>query len=158
MILEQQVSLASAKAAFERLVEAVGTLTPDTLMTLDDAALKRIGFSRQKTGYARNLAEALTDGSLDLDALGNLSDDEVRARLTEIKGIGRWTADVYLLMVLLRPDVWPTGDLALAVAVQQIKNLPARPSPDELEELSLDWKPWRAAAARLLWHHYLGGS
>jgi len=99
---------------------------------------------------------AILDG-FDLDGLSNLEDDEVRARLIALKGIGRWSADIYLLMALLRPDVWPRGDLALVAAAQQVKGLAARPSPEEFESLGDAWRPYRAAAARLLWWHYLGG-
>jgi DNA-3-methyladenine glycosylase II len=155
IILEQQVSLASAKAAMDRLRAAVSPLTPRRFLTLDDATLKAIGFSRQKTAYGRYLAQAVLEGVLDLQALGGLDDALVRTELCKLKGIGVWTADIYLLMALRRPDTWPRGDLALAVAVQEVKRLPARPAPDELEALSLGWQPWRAVAARLLWHHYL---
>ncbi len=155
IILEQQVSLASAKAAFDRLLAAVQTLTPATFLELDAETLRRIGFSRQKTRYCRNVADAIADGGLDLDGLDGLADDQVRAALVAITGIGRWTADIYLLMALRRPDVWPVGDLALAIAAQQIKGLGTRPSASELETLGEPWKPWRAVAARVLWHHYL---
>lgn len=155
IILEQQVSLASAKAAFDRLRTALGQIEPQGLLTLDDAALKAIGFSRQKTHYARLLAQALLDGQLDLARLSRLPDDEVRARLKQLKGIGDWTVDIYLLMALRRPDAWPIGDLGLAVAAQEVKGLAVRPTPSQLEVLGETWRPWRAAAARLLWHHYL---
>jgi len=157
IILEQQVSLASAKAAFDRLLAAVGTLTPAALLELDNETLRRIGFSRQKSRYCRNVADAITDGSLDLDGLTGLPDDRARTVMVAITGIGRWTADIYLLMALRRPDVWPTGDLALAIAAQRVKRLASRPSPPELEALGEPWKPWRAIAARVLWHHYLSG-
>ena len=155
IILEQQVSLASAKAAYERLVEALRVLTPENFLNLDDEELKTIGFSRQKTRYGRNLAEAVIQGALDPESLGMLEDAEVRSRLMSLKGIGAWTADIYLLMALGRPDIWPTGDLALAVAVQQLKQMSHRPTTQALADLSEDWRPWRAVAARILWHFYL---
>jgi DNA-3-methyladenine glycosylase II len=155
IILEQQVSLASARAAHNKLLELVSPLTPQGFMQLDDVTLKNAGFSRQKTAYGRNLAQSIVDGNLNLDALAAMDDASVRAELLRIKGIGQWTADIYLLMVLRRPDVWPTGDLALAVAAQRVKNLPSRPSPEQLVEMSARWKPWRAVAARILWHYYL---
>lgn len=155
IILEQQVSLASAKAAFGRLLTAVSPLTPARFLELPDATLKSIGFSRQKTAYGRYLAQAIVEGDLDLAALEALDDATARSELIKIKGIGPWTADIYLLMALRRPDVWPSGDLALAAAAQQVKQLPSRPSPDELEAIGAVWRPWRAVAARLLWHHYL---
>ncbi|HKQ51804.1 MAG TPA: hypothetical protein VJT74_05510, partial [Pyrinomonadaceae bacterium] len=122
---------------------------------LDDAALKRAGFSRRKIVYARHLAELIVEGELDLPALAAMSDDEARASLMKVKGVGPWTAEIYLLMVLLRRDAWPAGDLALAIAAQEVKGLPTRPTPDELDELAQAWRPWRAVAARLLWLHYL---
>jgi DNA-3-methyladenine glycosylase II len=155
IILEQQVSLASARACLDKLLAEVGELNPVTLLALDDDALREVGFSRQKTGYARVLAAAVQTGELDLNGLTGLSDDEARARLMRLKGIGRWTADIYLLMALGRPDVWPVGDLALVVAAQQIKGLDARPSAEEFFNLGEAWRPWRSVAARLLWHHYL---
>jgi DNA-3-methyladenine glycosylase II len=155
IILEQQVSLASAQAAFDRLLAAVSPLTPERFLELDDASLKSIGFSRQKTGYGRCLARALIDGRLDLDALGLLDDASVRSRLIQIKGIGRWTADIYLLMVLRRPDIWPRGDLALAKAAQSAKGLALCPTPDQLDAMAEAWQPWRSVAARMMWYYYL---
>ncbi len=155
IILEQQVSLASARAAYDRLRVAASPLTPDRFQKLTDTKLKRVGFSRQKTTYGRELARAILDGRLDLDAVGAMDDDEVRAILTRIKGIGRWTADIYLLLALGRPDVWPIADLALAVAAQRLKRLATCPSPAQLDRIGAAWKPWRSVAARLLWHDYL---
>ena len=155
IILEQQVSLASARAAYERLRAACRPLTPERFLQLDDHTLKRIGFSRQKTAYGRNLARSILEGRLNLAALGALDDAAARSELTKVKGIGHWTADIYLLMALGRPDIWPCGDLALAVAVQRVKGLASRPNPQELEALGAAWQPWRAVAARLLWHYYL---
>ncbi len=155
IILEQQVSLASAKAAFDKLRSVLGRVTPRRLLTLDDDQMKAVGFSRQKTGYARHLAQEIVSRRFSPAALEAMPDDEARMALIKLKGIGNWTADIYLLMVLRRPDVWPHGDLALAIAAHAVKQLPARPSYDELDELAEQWQPYRAVAARLLWHHYL---
>lgn len=155
LILEQQVSLASALAAFDRLKVATGDVMPATFLRLDDRTLREIGFSRQKAGYARDLAIALNDG-FDLAALDRMTDDEVRRSLIGLRGIGRWTADVYLTMCLLRPDVWPHGDQALATGAMELLALPERPTFDELEALAERWHPYRAVAARIVWHHYLG--
>ena len=155
LILEQQVSLASALAAFERLRLTVGAVTPATFLALDDGSLREIGFSRQKAGYARDLALAMQDG-FDLASLEPLPDDEVRRELTWHRGVGRWTADVYLTMCLLRPDVWPSGDLALATGARELLGLSARPGDDELTTFAERWHPLRAVAARIIWHHYLG--
>ena len=155
IILEQQVSLASAKATFDRLLAVVSPLTPEKFLELDDASLKQIGLSRQKALYTRHLAESIQSGSLDLAALQTMSDTAIKSQLLAIKGIGSWTADIYLLMALRRPDAWPSGDLALAVAVEKVKGLSTRPTFSELSEISEPWRPWRAVAARLLWHYYL---
>ncbi|MEE8577990.1 MAG: DNA-3-methyladenine glycosylase 2 family protein [candidate division Zixibacteria bacterium] len=155
IILEQQVSLASAKAAYNRLEVAVNPLTPKNFLGLTGEELKRIGFSRQKTRYSRELANAIIDGSLDLSGLGRLEDEEAKEQLMKVKGIGSWTADIYLLMALGRPDIWPKGDLALEVTIQQVKGWQRRPTSEEARVMSEEWQPWRAVAARLLWHYYL---
>ena len=155
IILEQQVSLASARAAFDRLRARLGEVVPGLFLTLADEDLLAVGFSRQKAGYCRGLARALLAGELDLDALEQMEDDAVRRALLCVKGIGPWTAEIYLLMVLLRPDAWPRGDLALAQAAKDLFSLSIRPGPEELERLAETWRPYRAAAARLLWNHYL---
>ncbi len=155
IILEQQVSLASAKAAFDRLNAALRPLSPRGFLKLTDAELLRIGFSRQKTLYTRLLADSLARRHFDLRYLHDLHDDAARKMLIALKGIGRWTADIYLLSALRRPDIWPTGDLALATAVREVKGLRKRPSPERLEKMSAPWRPWRAVAARLFWHAYL---
>ena len=155
IILEQQVSLASPRAAFERLLALASPLTPVRFLELDDATLKGAGFSRQKTRYGRELAQAVQTGALDLPGLATLDDDLVRAVLMSVKGIGRWTADIYLLMALGRPDIWPVGDLALAVAGRTVLGLETLPSSGELLQLAEAWRPWRAVAARILWHAYL---
>ncbi len=156
-ILEQQVSLASALAAFERLRAAAGQVTPENFLTYDDAQLRAFGFSRQKALYCRLLARAVLDKDLDFAKLSSSSDEGVRAALLKLKGVGAWTAEIYLLRALLRPDAWPAGDLALQLAARQVKRLPARPTAAELDALAEPWRPWRAVAARLLWLHYLEG-
>ena len=155
LILEQQVSLSSAQAAFDRLRAVADPLTPAAFLALDDAALLAIGFSRQKARYGRALAAAVQDGSLDLGGLHALDDEGVDATLTAVPGIGPWTATIYRLMVLLRPDAWPVHDIALAQAIAEVRGLDRRPSADEMRDLAEGWRPWRAVAARILWHHYL---
>ena len=156
-ILEQQVSLASALAAFERLRAAASPVTPDNFLKFDDARLRAFGFSRQKALYCRLLARAVVGGELNFRKLASLGDDEARAELVRLKGVGAWTAEVYLLRALLRPDAWPAGDLALQLAARQVKCLPARPTAAELDALAEPWRPLRAVAARLLWLQYLEG-
>lgn len=155
IILEQQVSLASARAAFNRLETATTSVTPESMLALDDEAMRAIGFSRQKMAYARGVAEAILEGRLDFIALENKPDAEAQTQLCQFKGIGPWTAQVYLLTAMRRADIWPVGDLALIVAMQEVKGLNHRPSAEEMHELATPWQPWRAAAARILWHHYL---
>lgn len=154
-ILEQQVSLASARAAFERLLALVPALKPRTFLALDDAALRGAGFSRQKALYCRLAARSIIEGHFDIDALESLDDDAARAALVALKGVGPWTAEVYLLRCLLRPDAWPSGDLALQIAAREVKRLDARPTPSELDAVAEKWRPLRAVAARILWSHYL---
>ena len=155
IILEQQVSLASAKAVYEKLLKKIGSITPVNFLKLSDSELKLIGFSRQKASYSRILAEAIITEHLNLTRLSDLNDPQAKEQLMNIKGIGPWTADIYLLMALGRPDIWPNGDMALASAVQKLKGAASRPSFEELNRMSLKWKPWRAVAARILWHYYL---
>lgn len=155
LILEQQVSLASARAAYARLAARIGAVTPHGVLASTYEELRADGFSRQKTRYARLLAGAVEDGSLDLDALADATDAEVHDRLTALPGIGRWTADVFLVMALRRPDAWPAGDLALQEALRRVEALDARPGPTEAEALAERWRPHRATAARILWHLYL---
>ena len=155
IILEQQVSLASAKTAFDRLCAAIGPPTPASFLTLDDVQLKTIGFSRQKARYGRELSRAIVEGRLDLEALANADDDTVRAELIKLPGIGHWTVDVYLLLVLRRPDAFAPTDLALQVSVQRLKKLKTRPTPLQVAAMAEKWRPYRAGAARLLWHAYL---
>lgn len=155
IILEQQVSYASAQAAFKRLNEAVEHLSPQSFLALDDVELKAVGFSRQKTSYGRSLAQAVIERTLDLTSLERLTDSEIRQRLTAIKGIGNWTVDIYLMMALQRQDVFPSKDLAVAIAVKEIKGLAVRPQAAELEIMAKTWQPYRAIATKILWHYYL---
>lgn len=155
IILEQQVSLASAKACFDKLTAHVGHVSPENILSLDDAELKTVGFSRQKTAYARHLAEALLEKRLDLGTLHLLADEDVKAELIKLKGVGEWTSDIYLLMALLRPDVMPRGDIALHAAYQQLTGAEKRPGSDEFIAVAEKWRPHRSVAARLLWHYYL---
>jgi DNA-3-methyladenine glycosylase II len=155
IILEQQVSLASARAAYNRLLELCPMLTPETFLGLGDEALRQAGFSRQKTAYCRGLARAMIEGQLDLESLTGKDDETVRRELISVKGIGAWSADIYLLMVLRRPDIWPVQYRALAVSAGRLWEMVEAPSPAELAQMGESWRPYRAVAARLLWHHYL---
>lgn len=155
-ILEQQVSLASAAATYRKMLERIGVMAPDTVLATTPAQLRADGVSRQKDRYLRALAEAVIGDELDLDGLVTRDDDDVRRRLMALPGIGRWTADVYLLACLGRPDLWPVGDRALQVAVAESLGLAVVPNGDALEVIGERWRPHRSTAARILWHGYLG--
>jgi len=155
IILEQQVSLASAKAALVKLQQLMGEITAEGLLGLTDEALRACYFSRQKASYVRDLARAIVSKQLDLEALATLPDDDVRSALKKVKGIGDWTVDVYLLFVLHRLDVFPTGDLAMVNAFKEIKQLPKQTGKEEILAMAEHWRPYRSMATMLLWHHYL---
>jgi DNA-3-methyladenine glycosylase II len=156
IILEQQVSLKSAKSMLVRLEAAIQPFTPERFLGLGDARLRALGVTRQKSAYLLDLSASIVNGQLDFTKLTRMSDDDVRLLLTKIKGIGSWSADVYLLMAMRRSDIWPAGDLALAVAMKELMGLAARPGPLELERWADQWRPHRAVAARMLWQYYLG--
>ena len=156
IILEQQVSLKSAKSMLVRLEAAIQPFTPELFLELGDARLRALGVTRQKSAYLLDLSASIVNGQLDFTKLTRMSDDDVRLLLTKIKGIGSWSADVYLLMAMRRSDIWPAGDLALAVAMKELMGLAARPGPLELERWAEQWRPHRAVAARMLWQYYLG--
>lgn len=155
IILEQQVSLKAAATMYRRLSQHLGGMTPSGLDAIGVAGLRRLGLTRQKAAYCHGLAERVLDGTLDLAAVARAPDAEGRAALLRVPGLGPWSVDIYFLMALRRPDVWPQGDLALAVALHEVKRLARRPTRDEQEELARRWAPWRSVAARLLWQHYL---
>ena len=155
IILEQQVSLASALSALNKLKERLQELTPVHLLLLTDEEMRACYVSRQKTGYIRYLAEALLSGQLNLAEFENMPDDKIRAQLIALKGIGNWTADVYLMFVLQHPDVFPIVDLAAVNALKNLKKLPADISKEEVLAVSERWKPYRTIASMLLWHFYL---
>ena len=155
IVLEQQVSLASAAAAYRNLERTIGRVEPLAFLELDDATLKTIGFSRQKAGYCRGLAEAVAAGTFDLAALAAMEDERARRHLTAIRGIGPWSADAYLLFALRRPDAWPTGDRALVVSMAESLQLAEVPSYETASAMACAWSPWRSVAARMLWHAYL---
>lgn len=155
IILEQQVSLAAAKTMYERLRSTIGVMEPHALHALGIDGMRALGFTRQKSSYCLGLANAIRAGQLDLHAVSRADDAVGRDMLLQLRGIGRWSVDVYYLMALRRPDVWPHGDLALADAVHRVKGLPERPDYVSLTGFAAQWAPWRSVAARILWHHYL---
>ncbi len=157
IILEQQVSLASADAMYRRLTSAIPTITAQSMIEAGALHLRSFGVTRQKAAYFINVAEAIQSGELDLESLAKENDESAIEKLVAVKGVGPWTAKIYLLMVLGRPDVWPVGDVALATAVQNLRGWQRRPTQPELSEIAQAWRPHRATAARMLWHYYLSG-
>lgn len=154
-ILEQQVSLASAFAAYKKLKERIGDITPFTLLQLSDDELRSCYFSRQKVVYVRGLANAIHSGSVDLDELYHLDEEDVRIRLKALKGIGDWTVDIYLIHALRHPDVLPLGDLALVQAIKWIKSIDGPATKQDLIAVAGSWKPYRSLATMILWHYYI---
>ena len=155
IILEQQVSLASAKAALNKLKQRLGVITPKKLLSLSDTEMKACYFSRQKTVYARHLAEAFISKKIILKNFTSFHDDEIRIQLKQIKGIGDWTVDVYLLFALQRANIFPTGDLAMMNALKEVKKLPAGTAKEKIIKLSESWQPYRSIASMLFWHYYI---
>ena len=154
-ILEQQVSLASARAALQKLRDRVGAVTPANVLALTDDELRAAYFSRQKAGYARGLAHAIENGDLDLAALEALPDGAIRERLSQLKGVGNWTVDVYLIIVLHRLDLFPAGDLAAVNGLRELKGLPRTTPVGELVTATQLWAPYRTIGTMLVWHRYL---
>jgi DNA-3-methyladenine glycosylase II len=157
IVLEQQVSLASGAAALARLRIAAGSLEPAAIAAIGEEGARAAGLTRQKARYVVALSEASLDGRFDPRSVAGAPDDVARAQLTALLGVGRWTADIYLLMALGRPDVWPDGDLALAAAMRRAKRLSILPDGAAQRQVAEAWRPWRAVGARLLWHAYLAG-
>jgi len=155
IILEQQVSLASANSALNKLKEWVQELTPARVLLLTDEEMRACYVSRQKTSYIRYLAEAMLNGQIKLEEFGKLPDDDICAQLTSLKGIGNWTAEVYMISALHRADIFPIGDLAAVNALKRVKNLPAETAKEHLLEIIDRWQPYRTIAAKILWHYYL---
>lgn len=158
IILEQQVSIAAARTLFRRLGEQLGEggVSPDTVAGAGVDGLRSMGLTRQKARYCHELANRVRDGRLDLAAVGRWPEDTARRALLEVPGIGHWSIDIYFLMALRRPDVWPRGDLALARAMRDVKRLRTVPTPERQADIAAAWAPWRSVAARILWTHYLG--
>jgi DNA-3-methyladenine glycosylase II len=155
IVLEQQVSIVAARSLFRRVRAQLGGLTPETVSRRGVSGLHRLGLTRQKASYCHELARATLGGSLRLYDIARAPDEDGRATLLALRGIGPWSVDIYYLMALRRPDIWPTGYLALAVALHEVLGLPARPDSNRQREISAHWTPWRSVAARLLWHQYL---
>ncbi|MET1053982.1 MAG: DNA-3-methyladenine glycosylase 2 family protein [Pedobacter sp.] len=155
IILEQQVSLASALATLNKLKEKIQQITPANLLMLSDEELRGCYFSRQKTAYVRYLAEAIVSGQIDLAALELSENDVIRKELTSLKGIGNWTVDIYLMFTLQRKDIFPIGDLAAVSALKKVKSLEASVTREAMVSITEQWKPYRTIACMILWHAYL---
>ena len=154
-ILEQQVSLASAKSAYNKLVGKIGLVTPENFVKLNEDDLKACYFSRQKIVYTKNLANEIMSGNLDLIELNNLSEQEIRSILIKLKGIGNWTIDMYLLMSLHFADIFPPGDLATIKSVYELDLVPATFSKEEIVSFMQKFSPFQSAATYILWHSYI---
>ncbi len=153
IILEQQVSLVSARAMFARLKSNIDPFTPEAFIGSGEAFLRSLGVTRQKAHYCVQVAHAFTNGQL--DKIVRMNDEAAHATLLSIKGVGPWTANIYLLMALRRPDIWPDGDVALATAVGKLRQMNPRPAFTELAQIAEGWRPFRSVAARMLWQYYL---
>lgn len=154
LIIEQQVSIASARAIWGRVRDGMPEITAEAVLALPEAELRGFGLSRPKVRYCRALAKAVTEDELPLSRLANMPDADAMKALTAVMGIGRWTAEVYLLFSLGRRDIFPVGDVALQAAAMDVKKLPARPSEKELQVIAETWSPHRGVAAQLLWRYY----
>jgi DNA-3-methyladenine glycosylase II len=155
IILEQQVSLASAKAINDKLHKHIKSFTPSKFINVGISGLRKLGVTRQKSSYCINLAKAVSIGGFKFVQLNKMDNKDAKNYLMKIKGVGSWTADIYLLMAMRRLDIWPNGDIALAKAVKNIKRLKLIPDQDKQIRIAKKWKPYRAVAARMLWHHYI---
>ena len=156
-ILEQQVSLASAHAAFGRLEARVGIVEPGALLSLTDGELREIGFSRQKASYVRGIARGVLDGRVDFQSIA-ASPTTAQRELLALRGVGPWTAACFRLFAIGEADVWPEGDRALHVSMTRVLGLDAVPDSAQAASRAAPWAPWRSVAARMLWHDYLGGA
>jgi DNA-3-methyladenine glycosylase II len=155
IILEQQVSLAAARTMYKRLQASTGPVTPSSVQRIGVDGMRALGFTGQKASYCAGLAESILSGNLDLGRVARAEVQNGRAMLRKVRGLGDWSVDIYFLMALRRPDIWPHGDLALADATHKVKRLPARPDYRSLTAMAEQWAPLRSVAARILWHHYL---
>jgi DNA-3-methyladenine glycosylase II len=155
IILEQQVSLASALSALNKMRERLQEITPAKILVLTDAEFRECYFSRQKTAYTQYLAEAILSGQINLTDFEQMEDSEIRNRLCSLKGIGNWTVDVYLMFVLQRIDILPLGDLAIVNAIKRLKKLPKETTKEDLTIIGKQWQPYRTVASMMLWHYYL---
>ncbi len=155
-IVSQQISTEAARTILGRVLALMPERSPAALLALEDSALREAGLSFRKIEYAKGLAEAVVAGRLDIDGLASLSDEEAIAAITALRGFGRWSAEIYLMFSLKRPDIFPADDLALLVALGRLKNLPDKPTPKQARDLVAHWAPWRSVGSLFLWHYYRG--
>jgi DNA-3-methyladenine glycosylase II len=154
IIVGQQVSTASATSMWARMTQAIGPFTPENVLACSADELRALGLSRQKAASTLGLARAIAEGALVLDQLHLMDDEAAIVELTKLNGFGRWSAEIYLLFSLERPDIWPCGDLALQVGMQRLRRLRQRPDPKRMIKLAEPWRPYRGAVAHFLWHYY----
>jgi DNA-3-methyladenine glycosylase II len=153
IVVSQQLSIAAADTIFGRVKKKVSPFTPENLLATPAEVLRACGLSAPKQKHMKSIAAAMLDGTLDLKRIRTMQDDDARAHLTAVKGIGPWTADIYLMSSLGRADIWPVADVGLQAAITRALKLKKRPNEKQMEKLSKDWKPWRTVAARLFWIH-----
>ncbi|WP_426415436.1 DNA-3-methyladenine glycosylase family protein [Aestuariirhabdus sp. LZHN29] len=155
-IVSQQISTSAARAILARVTALMPNTSALALLEVEDDALRGAGLSYRKIEYAKGLAEAVARGTLDIDGLASLSDEKAIQTITSLRGFGRWSAEIYLMFSLKRPDIFPADDLALLVALGRLKQLPGKPTPKQARDLTAHWAPWRSAGSLFLWHYYRG--
>lgn len=155
-IVSQQISAEAARSIYQRLEKRLGEVCARSLLALTENDLRELGLSRRKVEYARGLASAMVQGHFDPDALNRMDDESAIDEIVALRGFGRWSAEIYLMFSLQRPDIFPADDLALQVALGRLKGLPDRPRPKQVREITMQWQPWRSAGALFLWHYYRG--
>ncbi len=153
-IVSQQISIKAAQAIMGRVITLLPEVSAQALISQDDLSLRTAGLSLRKIDYAKGLAEAVITGRFDIDSLALMSDAQVIKSITSLRGFGRWSAEIYLLLCLKRQDIFPADDLALLEALKRLKNLPTRPSPKQARDLTVHWAPWRSVGSLLLWDYY----
>ena len=156
IVISQQLATSAAAAIRKRVENLLGEVTPERFLETDDQALREVGLSWRKIEYGNGLAQAILEGEIDLPGLLALSDNEATKAITALHGFGRWSAEIYLMFSLNRPDIFPADDLALLVALQRLKGLPEKPTPKQARQIIEHWAPWRSAGSLFLWHYYHG--
>lgn len=154
IIVSQQISLTAATSIWKKFTEQLNDISPNNIIRLGEQGLRNIGFTRSKSAAVLNLCQQIMNGTFDIDAMSSMDDNKAKKYIMGLSGFGEWSASIFLIFCLGRPDVWPSGDIALQEATKSLKRLDTRPKTKQMDELSISWKPFRTTAAHLLWHHY----